>query len=88
MISAVRDHTLSLACLRYDLPAVEARGIDRLPADVTGALEGALVRSLEPQELARAFRVAIDVLLAEMRFADTALAARLEAPLVELAAPR
>src|SRR5689334_15086681 len=33
-ISATRDYALSLACLRHQLPAVQGRGFDELPADV------------------------------------------------------
>src|SRR5205814_192264 len=32
-VGAVRDHALALACLRRELPAVQARGYDDLPAD-------------------------------------------------------
>lgn len=34
-ITAVRDETLALACLRLGLPAAYAKGSDRLPAEVT-----------------------------------------------------
>jgi hypothetical protein len=87
MVSAVRDHVLALACLRLDLPAVEARGIDRLPADVTGPLEAALVIRLEAAELARAFRVAVDALIREIAHADGALAERLSPTLDALTDP-
>lgn len=85
MISGVRDHALALACLRRGLPAAQGRGLDRLPADVTAAFEGALVRGLDVDELRRAFRVATDCLLSEIRHSDLELAARLEGPLTELA---
>ncbi len=85
MISGVRDYVLSLACLRHDLPALQGRGMDDLPAEVTGPLAGALVRSLDPAELARAFGVVTQALLAEIRHADATLADRLAAPLRELA---
>src|SRR5205085_6629022 len=58
MISGMRDQVLALACLRHGLPAREARGIDRLTPGVTTPLQEALVRSLEPEELLRAFRAA------------------------------
>jgi predicted nucleotidyltransferase len=83
-ISAIRDHAQALACLRLDEPAVFARGVDRLPPEVTAPLEGALVRSLAPGELERALRVAADALLRELRAARPELAARLEAPIREL----
>lgn len=64
-ISAVRDHALSLACLRHGLEPELGRGFDRLPADVRERAAGAIVRSLEPPELLRALREAVDALLRE-----------------------
>jgi hypothetical protein len=84
MISAVRDKALALASLREGHSAVEGRGFDRLPRNVTAAFEGALVRSLEIEDLRRAFRVATDCLLNEIRHTDPALAGRLEGPITEL----
>jgi len=77
MISGVRDHALALACLRHGLPAVHGRGMDLLPNGVTAAFEGSLVRELETVELSRAFRVAIEGLLVEIRNVDMVLAGRL-----------
>jgi hypothetical protein len=85
MISAVRDHALALASLRHALPPMQGRGMDRLPPSVTSPLEGALVRTLDTDELRRAFRVASDGLLDEIRHSDPALAGGLEGPLIELA---
>jgi hypothetical protein len=85
MLSGVRDHVLALACLRHGLPAVHGRGIDRLPPEVTAAVTGALVRSLDTAELRRAFGVVMDALIAEIERTDTALANRLDAPLRKLA---
>jgi hypothetical protein len=84
MISGVRDHVLALACLRHRLPAAQGRGMDRLPPEVTVPLAGALVRSLETSELARAFRVVIEALLAEIGRFDVGLADRLDSTLREL----
>jgi predicted nucleotidyltransferase len=85
MISAVRDNVLALVALRLGLPAVQGRGMDALPADVTRPLEGALVGVLESDQLRRALAVAIDGLAREVRLFDAALAERLDAPLHELA---
>jgi len=85
MISGVRDHVLALACLRYGVPAVQGRGIDRLPPDVTAAAAGALVCSLEAAEIRRAFGVASEALLVEIAHADGGLANRLAGPLRALA---
>jgi hypothetical protein len=85
MISGMRDHVLDLSCVRHGLPATQGRGTDGLPIGVTAAIAGALVRSLEISELRRAFLVITEAFLAETRYADAALARRLEAPLSELA---
>jgi hypothetical protein len=85
MISGVRDHVLALACVRHGLPAVQGQGMDRLPPDVTATIAGALVRSLEISELARAFRVVTEALLAEIGQVDAGLAGRLASTLRELA---
>ncbi|GAA1306067.1 hypothetical protein GCM10009610_18140 [Pseudonocardia xinjiangensis] len=85
-ISAVRDHTLALACLRLGFPATYAKGADRLPAEITTAARDALVRELEPGELRRALRGATAALISELHATDPVVAARLQAPLQELAA--
>jgi hypothetical protein len=64
---AVRDHALSLACLRHDLPAVQARGYDDLPADVLAGFEGTHVGSLEPQSIGNALALTVQALLREAR---------------------
>ena len=86
MISGVRDNALALACIRHGLPAVHGRGIDQLPKEVTAEFEDSMVRELDTVELSRCFRVAMDGLLRETRFADRALAERLQAVLALLAA--
>jgi hypothetical protein len=85
MISGIRDHALALACLRHGLPETQGRGMDELPGAVTRPLEGALVRRLDTDELTRAFGAAVDALLAEIRYVDQELAARLAGALRELA---
>lgn len=86
MISGIRDNALALACIRHGLPAVHGRGVDLLPKEVVAEFEGALVRQLDSAELSRAFRVAMDRLLSEIRCADEAIARRLQAALTLLAA--
>jgi predicted nucleotidyltransferase len=85
MVSGIRDHVLALACLRHGLPAVQGRGMDRLPAEITAPLEGALVRGLDRDEVRRAFGVAVDGLQGEIHHSDPDLAARTDGPLRELA---
>ncbi len=84
-ISAVRDYVLTLACLRFGLPSVHAKGVDGLPPEVTMRFEDALVPTLTPSELRRALGVATIQLLRELREADADLADRLQGALLELA---
>jgi hypothetical protein len=84
MISNMRDNVLALACLRHGVPAVQGRGLDDLPQQVTAALTAALVRSLDIAELRRAFVVITRALLDEIQRVDAALADRLAGPLAEL----
>jgi hypothetical protein len=65
-ISALRDHALTLACLRLNLPSHYHKGADRLPADVLRRAEGALVPSLDPAALRTALAAATDAFLAEL----------------------
>jgi hypothetical protein len=64
-VSATRDYALTLACLRRGLPTTYGRGFDQLPPDVLHPLRGALVASLERDELLRALGCAIEGLLRE-----------------------
>ena len=84
MISLMRDEVLALACLRHGLPAVEGKGIDRLPASVTGPLQRALVGHLDEATLGRAFQAATDALMQEIRHVDAGLADRLEHVLLQM----
>jgi hypothetical protein len=79
-ISALRDHALELACLSRGLPTAYGRGFDALPSEVLN--EDALVRSLDPDELLRALRCAIGLLVREA----SDLAAPLEERFRELVA--
>jgi hypothetical protein len=69
-IGAVRDHGVSLACLRRELPAVQARGYDDLSADALAGFDGTHVGSLEPERLRSALSAAIRALLHEGREAN------------------
>jgi hypothetical protein len=64
-VGEVRNHALSLACLRRELPAVQARGHDDLPADALAAFARTHVGSLEPEPLRCALAAAIRALLNE-----------------------
>ncbi|GII22375.1 hypothetical protein [Planosporangium mesophilum] len=85
-ISAVRDQTLALACLRLGYPTDYAKGAHLLPAALTAPLEATLVRSLDETELRRALAAAVTTLAAELACTDAALAARLRPLLAELGA--
>lgn len=86
-ISAVRDHVLTLACLRLGHPASYAKGADLLPPQLTAPLQATLVRSLEETELRRALTAAAAALAVELDRTDPALAGRLRPMLTELTAP-
>jgi hypothetical protein len=64
-VGAVRDHALSLACLRHGLPAVQGRGYDDLPAAILARFEATHVRAVEPRVLRDALVAAVGGLLRE-----------------------
>lgn len=76
-ISALRDNTLALACVRLGETATSARGVDRLPVAVTAPLVESLVRSVDAAELRRALGVATGDFLREVAAWDSALCSRL-----------
>lgn len=84
MINGVRDHVVSLACLRHGLPTHQGRGVDDLPADIVASIARTLVRGLGRSELSTAFANAITVLIAEVEQIDPGLASRLCEPAREL----
>jgi hypothetical protein len=64
-VGAVRDHALSLACLREGLPAVQARGYDDLSAETLARFEDAHVTALEPESLGVALAASVVALMRE-----------------------
>jgi hypothetical protein len=64
-VGAVRDHALSLACLREGLPAVQARGYDDLSAETLPRFEDAHVGAVEPEALRRALAASVLALMRE-----------------------
>ena len=64
-VGAVRDHALSLACLREGVPAVQARGYDDLSADTLARLDDAHVGVLEPGTLRVALAASVVALTRE-----------------------
>jgi hypothetical protein len=86
-VGAVRDHALSLACLRRDLPAIQARGYDDLPADLLDGFDETHVGSLEPERLRSALSAAMRALLHEAREAEVPGAAAVAQRVAELCRP-
>jgi hypothetical protein len=84
-ISAIRDHTITLACLRLGYPAAYAKGSHLLPDDLTAPLEATLVHSLAEPELRRALSATINAVTDELERSDPVLTARLRPMLAELA---
>jgi hypothetical protein len=64
-IGAVRDHALSLACLREGMPAAQARGYDDLSAETRARFEDAHVGAIEPGALRRALAASVLALMHE-----------------------
>src|SRR5205823_11433337 len=64
-VGAVRDHGLSLACLRRGLAAVQARGYDDLPAETLARFEHAHVSAIEPGSLRTALAASVLALMRE-----------------------
>ena len=87
-ISAIRDHTLALACLRFGENADYGRGVDNLPAVVTYPLADALVRSLDESELRRALAIATRCFINELEECNPRLCSRLSPLLQEFSAPQ
>jgi hypothetical protein len=64
-VGAVRDHALSLACLREGLPAVQARGYDDLAVETLRLYDDTHVGALEPEALRAALAASVRALLRE-----------------------
>ncbi|HEY7429095.1 MAG TPA: hypothetical protein VH641_00010 [Streptosporangiaceae bacterium] len=87
-ISAMRDHAITLACMRLGYPAHYAKGAHLLPDDLTAPLAATLVRAPDEPELRRALAATIDVVTGELERSDPGLAERLRPMLTELAGSR
>jgi hypothetical protein len=64
-VGAVRDHALSLACLREGPPAAQARGYDDLSAETRARLEDAHVGAVERGALQAALVASVRSLMGE-----------------------
>lgn len=81
MLSGMRENVFALACRRHGVAAVQGRGLDDLPEELRDRAAECLAHSVEPDELKRAFQVTMAAMLAEIRYVDVELAARLADPL-------
>jgi hypothetical protein len=84
LISGARDHIVALACLRLGYTTRFAKGADELPRELTAALEGAVVHSLDERELRRALACLGPAYLAELQRSDPDVASRIGPMLTEL----
>ncbi|HET7928004.1 MAG TPA: nucleotidyltransferase domain-containing protein [Actinomycetota bacterium] len=64
-VGAVRDHALSLACLREGLPAVQARGYDDLSSEALAQFQHAHASTIEPGALRAALAGSVLALMRE-----------------------
>jgi hypothetical protein len=64
-VGAVRDHALSLACLREGLVPAQARGYDDLSAETLDRLDNAHVGAVEPLALREALAASVLALMRE-----------------------
>ena len=64
-VGAVRDHALTLACLRQGLPAVQARGYDDLSAETLALFGSTHVGAVEPEALRAALAASVLALIHE-----------------------
>ena len=64
-VGAVRDHALTLACLREGVRAVQARGYDDLSEETLARFESTHVRGLAPAKLYAALKGSVLALLHE-----------------------
>ena len=83
-VGAVRDHALSLACLREGLVAVQARGYDDLSAETLARFEDAHVGAVEPGALRAALAASVLALMREGAEARLPHAATVAQRLAEL----
>jgi hypothetical protein len=81
MLSGMRDSVLALACRRHGVADVQGRGLDDLPEELKVRAIDCLAQSLDSIALKRAFRTTTNILIDEIRYFDTTLAAKLMGPL-------
>lgn len=85
MVSSVRNHAFSLACVRLHLPEAHGRGMDLVPEPFTRPLHASLVKELSTDELWRAFDIVLESLTREIGYVDPAPDLRISAEIRGLA---
>lgn len=85
LLDDMRDYVLMLTCVRHGLNAHQLRGVDNLPTEVLARFQAARATSIQGDELRRSLEAHAQLLLAEVRFLDDALAAALSPPIQEIA---
>jgi hypothetical protein len=83
-VGAVRDHALSLACLRHGLPAVQGRRYDDLPPETLAQFEATHVGAVEPVALGAALAASVLALMHESAEAELPCASVVAERLAEL----
>lgn len=81
MLAGMRNNVLALACKRSKVSAVQGRGLDDLTEELRIRAADCRARSLDANELKRAFRATMDMFLDEIQRADGVLASKLTVPL-------
>lgn len=69
-VGAVRDHALSLACLRRGLPAAQARGYGSLPDETLARFHQTHVEAIAPESLQATLAASASMLTHEGAEAD------------------
>jgi hypothetical protein len=64
-VGSVRDHALSLACLRHGLPAAQGRHYDDLPLETLARFDATHVGAVEPAALRAALAASVRELIHE-----------------------
>lgn len=65
MLDGIRNHVITLLCLRHGLPSAEGRGVDRLPPAVLKDLSQTLPGGLDPSSITLSFRRLTNLLARE-----------------------
>jgi hypothetical protein len=83
-VGAVRDHALTLACLRHGLPAAQGRRFDDLPPETLARFDATHVGAVEPAALRAALVASVLALMHEGTEAELLSASVVAERLAEL----